>query len=104
MKDVNDNIPVFPDGVVGSVLENEPSGTAVMQVRASDADLTSAFNQVTYDLADNKEFFTIDPITGNITTLVTFDRETQDVYNVKVIATDNAPSAIMQTGEHNKGE
>ncbi|XP_025422894.1 DE-cadherin isoform X3 [Sipha flava] len=104
LKDVNDNIPVFPEGVIGSVLENEPSGTAVMQVRAIDADLTSAFNQVTYMLADNKEFFTIDPITGNITTLVTFDRETQDVYNVKVIATDNAPSAIMPTGEHNKGE
>jgi hypothetical protein len=101
---VNDNIPVFTEVVSGSVLENEPAGTAVMQVRAIDADSSIANNRVTYELADNREYFTIDPYTGNITTLVMFDREKQDVYNVKVIATDNAPSALYSTGEHNKGE
>lgn len=44
--DVNDNIPVFRDIKKGSVLENEPPGTPVMQVRAIDADGTSANNQV----------------------------------------------------------
>lgn len=33
-----------------------------------------------------------------------FDREKQDFYNVKVIATDNSPSALFSTGEHNKGK
>ncbi|XP_025194494.1 DE-cadherin isoform X1 [Melanaphis sacchari] len=104
VEDVNDNIPVFTEVVSGSVLENEPAGTAVMQVRAIDADSSMANNRVTYELADNREYFAIDPYTGNITTLVMFDREKQDVYNVKVIATDNAPSALYSTGEHNKGE
>lgn len=44
--DVNDNIPVFRDIKKGSVLENEPRGVPVMQVRAIDADGTSANNQV----------------------------------------------------------
>lgn len=104
LEDVNDNIPAFTEVVSGSVLENEPAGTPVMQVRAIDADSTSAHNQVTYDLADNQEFFAIDRYTGNITTLVTFDREQQDFYNVKVIAMDNSPSALYTTGEHNKGQ
>ena len=51
-----------------------------------------------------KDFFAIDPQTGNITTLMTFDREKQHIYNVKVIATDNSPSALFKTGEHNKGQ
>lgn len=44
--DVNDNIPVFREMEKGSVLENEPPGVPVMQVRAIDADGTSAHNQV----------------------------------------------------------
>ncbi|XP_018044392.1 PREDICTED: DE-cadherin-like [Atta colombica] len=102
--DVNDNIPVFSDLKQGSVLENEPLGVPVMQVQAIDADGTSANNQVTYELDNFKDLFAIDPITGNITTLMTFDREQQDIYNVKVIATDNSPSALFKTGEHNKGQ
>lgn len=61
------------------------------------------FYQVTYKLADNTEYFSIDEYTGNITTRVTFDRESQDVYNVKVIASDNSPSALYSTGEPNRG-
>ena len=44
--DVNDNIPVFREMKKGSVLENEPPGTPVMQVRAIDADGTIENNQV----------------------------------------------------------
>jgi len=46
VEDVNDNIPAFTEVVRGSVLENEPVGTPVMQVRAIDADGTEAHNQV----------------------------------------------------------
>ncbi|XP_012237124.1 DE-cadherin [Bombus impatiens] len=102
--DVNDNIPVFRDLKKGRVLENEPPGVPVMQVRAIDADGTSAHNQVTYELDNFRDLFAIDKYTGNITTLTTFDRETEDTYNVKVIAMDNSPSALFKTGEHNKGQ
>ncbi|XP_015609986.1 DE-cadherin [Cephus cinctus] len=102
--DVNDNIPIFREIEKGSVLENEPPGAPVMQVRAIDADGTSAHNQVTYKLGNFLDLFTIDNITGNITTLTTFDREAEDSYSVRVIATDNSPSALFKTGEHNKGQ
>lgn len=46
LKDVNDNIPAFTEVVSGVVLENEPPGTPVMQVRAIDADATTEHNQV----------------------------------------------------------
>lgn len=104
VEDVNDNIPVFREMKKGSVLENEPPGVPVMQVRAIDADGTSANNQVTYELDNFQDLFAIDKYTGNITTLKTFDREKEDTYNVKVIAVDNSPSALFKTGEHNKGQ
>lgn len=102
--DVNDNIPYFTQVDSGVVLENEPVGSPVMQVRAFDSDGTSANNIVSFELADNKEFFEIDAHTGNITTLVTFDREERDVYNVKVIAKDNSPSALYTNGKPNQGQ
>lgn len=44
--DVNDNIPAFSEIAKGIVLENEPEGVPVIQVRATDADGTTANNQV----------------------------------------------------------
>ncbi|XP_046488919.1 DE-cadherin isoform X1 [Neodiprion pinetum] len=101
--DVNDNIPIFRDIKEGSVLENEPPGAPVMQIRAIDADGTSANNQVSYELENYKNLFTIDKRTGNLTTLMTFDREKTAAYTVKVVAVDNSPSALYQNGEPNKG-
>lgn len=104
VEDVNDNIPAFTEVVRGSVLENEPVGTAVVQVRAIDADGTEANNQVTYTLSDHTELFQIDPKTGNITTRQEFDREERDFYNVKVYATDNSPSSLITDGRPNIGQ
>lgn len=104
VEDVNDNIPYFTEVTTGSISENEPAGTPVMQVRAFDMDGTTANNIVTFELADNTEFFTIESNTGNITALTMFDREERDFYNVKVIATDNSPSSLYSTGQHNRGQ
>jgi len=60
--------------------------------------------KVIYELDNFKNLFTIDPHTGNIITLVTFDREVEDIYSVKITATDNSPSALFKTGKHNKGQ
>lgn len=99
VEDVNDNIPYFTEVTAGNILENEPAGTPVMQVRAFDMDGTVANNIVSFKLDDNTDFFTIDAHTGNITALMQFDREERDFYNVKVIATDNSPSALYNTGK-----
>lgn len=104
VEDVNDNIPYFIEGTSGFISENEPAGTPVMQVRAFDMDGTAANNIVSFRLEDNTEFFTIDPSTGNITALVMLDREERDFYNVKVIASDNSPSALYDTGAPNEGQ
>lgn len=103
VEDVNDNIPIFSEIRSGTVLENEPVGTPVMQVRAIDADGTSANNQITYELGDPSDPFAIDPVTGNITTLKMFDREIRSFYNIKVLATDNSESALIP-GRNNTGQ
>jgi len=33
---------------------------------------------------------------------VTFNKEVEDIYDVKIIATDNSSSTLFKTGEHNK--
>lgn len=105
LEDVNDNIPFFTDVTSGTISENEPPGTPVMQVRAFDNDGTSKNNIVSFRLDDeSQQFFQIDSETGNITSLTSFDREARDFYNVKVIATDNSPSALYNTGEPNRGQ
>lgn len=100
VEDVNDNIPSFVEIDSGTILENEPPGTQVMQVRAIDGDATPPFSTITFELADNTEFFSIDQ-QGIITAKVSFDREERESYNVKVVATDGAPSALFTTGKHN---
>lgn len=100
VEDVNDNIPSFVEIDSGAILENEPPGTQVMQVRAIDNDATPPFNTITFELADNNEYFSIDQ-QGIITAKVSFDREDVESYNVKVVATDGAPSALFTTGKHN---
>lgn len=74
-----------------------------MQVRAFDADGTSANNQISYQLGDPSDPFSIDSVTGNITTLKMFDREEKSFYNIKIIATDNSESALIP-GKHNSGQ
>lgn len=74
------------------------------QVRPIDADGTSVNNQVSYELDNFKDLLAIDPQTGNIISLRTFDREVKDNCSVKVIATDNSPSALSKTGERDKGQ
>uniref|UniRef100_A0A182NJX9 Cadherin domain-containing protein n=1 Tax=Anopheles dirus TaxID=7168 RepID=A0A182NJX9_9DIPT len=100
--DENDNIPVFTEVAMASIYENEPPGTPVIQVHAYDLDGTPANNIVSYRFADeNQQFFHIDNQTGNITSLVQFDREVTDSYHLKVIAEDNSPSALRTNGKPN---
>uniref|UniRef100_A0A182N916 Cadherin n=1 Tax=Anopheles dirus TaxID=7168 RepID=A0A182N916_9DIPT len=100
--DENDNIPVFAEVGLGTISENEPPRTPVIQVHAYDLDGTPANNIVSYRFADeNQQFFYIDNQTGYITSLVQFDREVTDSYHLKVIAEDNSPSALRRNGQPN---
>ena len=49
--DVNDELPYFDKSAYYfSVVENSPLGTVVGTVRASDDDVSPAFNRVTYSI------------------------------------------------------
>ncbi|OXB67759.1 hypothetical protein ASZ78_010361 [Callipepla squamata] len=99
--DVNNNKPVFQKCHYyrdhASVLENQPSGTVVLQVEATDAD-EGANGIVKYGLMHRGSVlpaFSIHPDTGVLTTVQVFDREKQREYPVTVTATDQAAEPLM---------
>ncbi|XP_045204771.2 putative protocadherin beta-18 [Mercenaria mercenaria] len=98
--DVNDEKPVFkmsPFTIV--VLENLPADTPVGNVIATDNDL-GVNAQVEYkihpDDRDNIPFIMFS--NGNIKTNQELDREAQDRYEFKVIATDKGENPLSSTG------
>ena len=75
----------FTRGFNASVRENESSGTKVLTLTAVSRDL------VTYELYQNDVFdFTIDPISGDITTTKPLDYEHIKYYEFTVSATDRS--------------
>ncbi|XP_053719186.1 cadherin EGF LAG seven-pass G-type receptor 1 isoform X1 [Synchiropus splendidus] len=76
-----------------SVPENEPAGTRVITLKATDSDEGEA-GRLEYGMEAmfdkrSDDLFTIDPQTGSVTTLQSLDREIKDIHLFKVTATDN---------------
>ncbi|KFR02399.1 Neural-cadherin, partial [Opisthocomus hoazin] len=101
IEDVNSNKPVFQKCQYyqehASVLENQPSGTVVLQVEASDAD-EGANGLVKYGLMHRGGVlpaFSIHPDTGVLTTVQIFDREKQREYPITVTAADQAAEPLI---------
>uniref|UniRef100_A0A3B3ZJN6 Uncharacterized protein n=1 Tax=Periophthalmus magnuspinnatus TaxID=409849 RepID=A0A3B3ZJN6_9GOBI len=91
IQDANDNEPQFiRDAYQGSVFEDAPIYTSVLQISASDRD--SGLNgRVTYTFAggdDGDGDFYIEGSTGIIRTLRKLDRENVQTYNLKAFAVD----------------
>ncbi|XP_038820726.1 protocadherin-16-like [Salvelinus namaycush] len=85
--DVNDEPPLFQgEELEAEVRENQEAGTTVITITATDRDQGSN-GQVTYG-GVTEEGFTINPVTGVISTTKTLDRETQDHYTLTVSARD----------------
>lgn len=77
--DVNDNGPVFdPPEVIGYVSENEPAGTSVMTLSATDPDLPPNGAPFTYKLIGGRQsdVVTLDKHSGVLRTTKSLDRET----------------------------
>lgn len=89
LKDINDNKPVFyPMQYFANIKENEPPGSHVTTVSASDPDL-GRNGTVRYAITAGDTFkFHINSNTGKITTLVLLDREEKTTYQLQVSATD----------------
>uniref|UniRef100_A0A671PKS5 Protocadherin Fat 4 n=1 Tax=Sinocyclocheilus anshuiensis TaxID=1608454 RepID=A0A671PKS5_9TELE len=89
LKDANDNSPVFyPVQYFANIKENEPSGSFVTSVTASDPDL-GLNGTVKYAITAGDSYkFHINNNSGKITTLVPLDREEKTAYQLQVTATD----------------
>uniref|UniRef100_A0A8C6NJE5 Protocadherin Fat 4 n=1 Tax=Nothobranchius furzeri TaxID=105023 RepID=A0A8C6NJE5_NOTFU len=87
--DINDNRPVFyPVQYFANVKENEPSGTYVTTVSATDPDLGRNGTVKYIITAGDTSKFRINSNTGEITTLVPLDREEKTAYQLQVTAAD----------------
>ncbi|XP_073693013.1 cadherin-5 [Garra rufa] len=87
--DINDNSPVFPPDISGSITESSRAGTIVMTVKATDADDPTTQNgMVGYKLLNGTDLFSINN-DGEIRTLTsTLDREKQSQYLIAIQAKD----------------
>lgn len=96
--DVNDNSPVFTKQVYwANISENAPSGTPVVTVSATDADVgTNAVFQ--FSIISGGDNFTINSTSGLIATHGNgFVYEKQNTYNITVMAKDNGTSPLNST-------
>ncbi|XP_015819377.1 protocadherin Fat 1a isoform X4 [Nothobranchius furzeri] len=103
VKDVNDNKPVFEsDPYKAVVVENLPSGTQVIQIKANDLD-SGTNGHVVYSLDPKQksqeiaELFAVNRETGWITTLKELDREKMIKYSIAVLATDQGDTVRHAT-------
>ncbi|CAG0919365.1 unnamed protein product [Notodromas monacha] len=102
---MNDEPPIFGDISELVVLENQPPGTLVGTVVATDRDAYDAHNRVYYSLKDTAStaatLFSVNPTTGDVKTRVQLDREVGATYVFDIMASDNYPSAIKPDGTPN---
>uniref|UniRef100_A0A8C5J6A8 Cadherin domain-containing protein n=1 Tax=Junco hyemalis TaxID=40217 RepID=A0A8C5J6A8_JUNHY len=86
-------IPFQPSSYQATVEENRPAGTPVTQVTAQDPDEGEA-GQLQYSMAalfDSRsdDLFTVDPVTGAISTAAPLDRESKSTHVFRVTAVDH---------------
>ena len=99
VEDVNDNAPVFrpSNEYVIDVYENTPIQTVLLRVVTTDLD-TPEFSVVEYSVIldtvnpteDDARSFVVNPTTGEVKSLLVFDRETKDFYQFPILARNGA--------------
>ncbi|XP_051276283.1 LOW QUALITY PROTEIN: protocadherin Fat 4 [Dicentrarchus labrax] len=88
VNDVNDNVPVFTSSNFHTtIMEDAPTGTDVLLVNSSDADV-GVNGVISYSLTGGHGQFSINPATGQIITSSLLDREDRANYQLLVVATD----------------
>ncbi|XP_021704618.1 fat-like cadherin-related tumor suppressor homolog isoform X2 [Aedes aegypti] len=86
--DENDNVPKFEKSLASfRVTENALNGTIIFRVNATDADL-GINAKVTYSMITDTKDFRVDPETGVLSVIAPLDRERQEVYELRIRATD----------------
>ncbi|KAL1777596.1 protocadherin-23 isoform X1 [Sigmodon hispidus] len=97
--DVNDKTPVFKQLLYEtSVKENESPGVFVTRVEAEDAD-SGVNSKLQFQIMPGPAFglFEINPDTGEVVTTVTFDREAQGIFTLRVLVQDGGTPSLSST-------
>ncbi|XP_060234478.1 protocadherin-23 [Meriones unguiculatus] len=97
--DVNDETPVFKQLLYEtSVRENQGPGVLVTRVEAEDSD-SGINSKLQFEIMPGPAFglFEINPDTGEVVTTVTFDREAQDVFTLRVLVRDGGIPSLSST-------
>ncbi|KYN09067.1 Cadherin-related tumor suppressor [Trachymyrmex cornetzi] len=100
--DVNDNGPVFdPPEVIGYVSENEPAGTSIMTLSATDPDLPPNGAPFTYRLIGGRQsdMVTLDKHSGILRATRRLDRETMPQLDLMIEVEDSGIPRMKS--EHN---
>ncbi|XP_034473872.1 cadherin-related tumor suppressor [Drosophila innubila] len=99
LDDINDNGPTFTaEGLLGYVSENEPPGTTIMTLAASDPDLPQNGGPFTYQIVGgkHKSWLTVDKYTGLVKSTASYDREVTPILEV-IIEAEDSGSPKQQT-------
>ncbi|XP_051501240.1 cadherin-5 [Myxocyprinus asiaticus] len=96
--DINDNRPVFPPDLSGSISESSREGTTVMTVEATDADDPTTQNgMIEYKLLNGTDLFHINNKGVISTVKSTLDREKQSQHLIAILAKDMPDSETGNT-------
>ncbi|XP_064481302.1 fat-like cadherin-related tumor suppressor homolog isoform X2 [Ornithodoros turicata] len=101
VEDVNDFPPMFTQPSYNtSVSEAAPFATSILKVYATDRD-TGPNAQIQYSLQGKAQAtFHIDPSEGTLFIKASLDHETQPMYHLVVMATDNGSPAALSSTAH----
>ena len=100
VSDVNDCAPTFSRRVYeAEIIENNYVGAALIAVSAHDADRGAADNsRLTYSVAGPRSAdFRVDPATGEISAVTSFDREATSTVSFVVVARDAGVPSLSGT-------
>ena len=110
IEDVNDNPPVFVCGGVPcpvrqlAINENQMPPQILGTFSVIDYDSVTNINAVSFSIASGDkddqgvDIFSIDALSGDLTTLISLDREIKDKYQIVIVADDNgSPSLISHS-------
>uniref|UniRef100_A0ABM5GIZ2 Protocadherin-23 isoform X1 n=1 Tax=Pogona vitticeps TaxID=103695 RepID=A0ABM5GIZ2_9SAUR len=97
--DINDEPPIFTKALYeASICENKHPGAFILKVEAKDKD--SGINSLLhYEIlpGPGSEAFEINSDTGEITTVISLDRETQEIFGLKVLVQDGGSPILFST-------
>lgn len=92
--DENDNAPVFEKALASfKVTENALNGTIIFRLNATDADLGENAH-VRYSMVTDTRDFRVDPVNGILTVAAALDREKQEMYELRIRATDGGRTNV----------